>query len=309
MNKKRLAEHLEKLNTFRIVADLKSVHKGASRLGLTQPAVSRTIKVLEDVLECRLMEREARGIRLTPDGIRLYEYAKVLANTLDSFDATGESTPADSGPLRIATYDNIACNIISGLGKALTSEIPHLSISVGGPNSRILGDLIGGKFDCAFIAQPRILKDLEYKKLFTERYGLFVARDFYKKSGLSEKAALRINDLKKFQIIAMPDAIAGASKNIDRLLWETGLKSPISIDSYEVAMQLTRDGLGIGIMPFSTAWRDICHKRLQELHIKEVPRSSFGCHDLSLCWNPKQKHPGITILERTLVDFFSDLKK
>lgn len=308
MNKKRLVEHLEKLNAFRVVAELKSVHRASSRLGLTQPAVSRTIKVLEEVLECRLMERESKGIRLTSDGNRLYEYAKLIAKTLENFDTTGESEPTNSAPFRIATYDNIACNIISGLGKSLLSELPRLSISVGGPNTRILGELIGGKFDCAFIAQPRTLKELEYKKIFTERYGLFVSNDFFKKNGLSATEVLRVNDLKKFQIIAMPDAIAGASKNIDRLLWEIGLKSPISIDSYEVAMQLTRDGLGIGILPFSTAWRDICGKRMQELRLKDVPRSSFGRHDLSLCWNPRQKHPGIAIFDRIVTDFFSKIE-
>jgi len=308
MNKKRLGEHLEKLNTFRIVADLKSVHKASSRLGLTQPAVSRTIKVLEDVLECRLMERESRGMRLTPDGDRLYEYAKLIEKTLESFNTTAPITSPNIGPLRIATYDNIACNIISSFGKTLISEFPHLSVSVGGPNSRILGDLVGGKADCAFIAQPRILMGLEYKKLFTERYGLFVARDFYMKSGLSSKKTPKVDDLKGFQIIAMPDAIAGASKNIDRLLWDIGLKSPLAIDSYEVAMQFARDGLGIAIMPFSTAWRDVCGKRLQELHLKDVPRSSFGCHDLTLCWNPKQMHPGVKRFEGLLDDFFSEIK-
>ncbi|WP_413944782.1 LysR family transcriptional regulator [Bdellovibrio sp. HCB-162] len=308
MNKKRLAEHLEKLSTFKVVADLKSVHKASSQLGLTQPAVSRTIKVLEDVLECQLMERESRGIRLTPEGQRLYGYAKIIAKTLENFDATGDNTQTESGPLRVATYDNIACRIISGLGKKLISELPHLSISVGGPNSRVLGDLVGGKFDCAFIAQPRVVSGLEYKKLFTERYGLFVSSDFYKKNKLNGKKNLRIDDLKSFQVIAMPDAIAGTNKNIDRLLWEIGLKNPLSVDSYEVAMRLTEEGLGIGIMPLSTAWRSLRENRLRELHLKDVPKSSLGLHHLTLCWNPKQMHPGITVFEKILTDFFLEVK-
>jgi DNA-binding transcriptional LysR family regulator len=76
MNKKRLPEHLEKLNTFKVV--------------VAQPAVSRTIKVLEDVLECRLIERESHGIRLTTDGTRLYECAKVIEKTLESFNVSDD---------------------------------------------------------------------------------------------------------------------------------------------------------------------------------------------------------------------------
>lgn len=80
MNRKRLAEHLEKLNAFKTVADLKSIRKASSRLGLIQPAVTRTIKVLENVLECHLIERESRGIRLTTEGYRLYEYARAITS-------------------------------------------------------------------------------------------------------------------------------------------------------------------------------------------------------------------------------------
>jgi len=307
MNRKRLAEHLEKLNAFKAVADLKSIQKASSRLGLTQPAVTRTIKVLEDVLECRLIERESRGIRLTSEGHRLYEYAKLIAKTIESFDFIEGDLSERSGPFRIATYDNIACQIISGLGLELMGKIRNISISVGGPNTRILGDLIGGKFDCAFIAQPRILPGLEYKKMFTERYGLFIEKDVYKRSGLAKKGSIRIDDLKSFQLIAMPDAIAGTNKNIDRLLWETGLKSPLSVDSYEVATQFTLDGLGIGIMPFTTAWRHLKNGNLRELQLKGIPKSTLGRHDLTLCWNPKQKHPETSSFERIIANFFSGL--
>lgn len=307
MNKKRLIEHLEKLTTFKVVAELKSVHKASSRLGLSQPAVSRTIKVLEDVLECELMTRESRGINLTADGLRLYEYAKLIEKTVDNFDVKTDSEAHNTYPLRVATYDNIACSVVSQIGKSLLAEVPHFSVSVGGPNSRILGDLIGGKVDCAFIAEPRIMAGLEYKKVFIERYGLFIANDFYKKSGLGKKENLKISDIKELQLIAMPDAIAGANKNIDRLLWEVGLKSPISIDSYEVAMQFTRDGLGIGIMPLSTAWRDLEKNVLKELQLKDVKSKSFGCHNLTLCWNPKQKHQGVQIFEKKLSDYFSKI--
>jgi DNA-binding transcriptional LysR family regulator len=309
MNKKRLMEHLEKLNTFKAVAELKSVHKASARLGLSQPAVSRTIKVLESVLECRLMERESRGIKLTEDGLRLFDCANLIAKSIENFDPTGELQKVASTPLRIATYDNIACNILSGLSKNLIIDVPRLSISVSGTNMQMLGDLISGKFDVVFVAQPRVLAGLEYKKIFKERYGLFVSKDFYKKSDLGQKKTLRVEDIKKFQLIAMPDAIAGTNKNIDRLLWELGLKSPIVIDSYEVAMQLTRDGVGIGIMPFSTAWRDLCEGGLIELHLKDVPRASLECHDLTICWKSKQKHPNISSFEKALVNFFFDVTR
>lgn len=306
MNKKRLAEHLEKLATFRHVADLKSVHRASSRLGLSQPAVSRTIKVLEDVLECQLMERKSRGISLTEAGKSLYEYAKLIEKTLENFDPSAGGAFSER-PFKIATYDNIACSILSDLGPALTTELPQLSISVGGPNSRILGDLLAGKFDCALMAQPKILPGIEYKKVFDERYGFFVGKNLFKKATVLRKKILSSEDLREIKLVAMPDAIAGANRNVDRLLWEMGLQSVLSIDSYEVAIRLVLDGHGIGIMPFSSAWREIRDGNLMELLLRGVPRETFGRHDLTLCWSSEGDVSKVEVFRKLILQVYSQI--
>lgn len=306
MDTKRLGEHLEKLAYFKMVADLKSVLKASSRLGISQPAVSRSIKVLESVLDCKLMERESRGIRLTRAGESLYQFAAHLEKVIKNFEFKKDSMlPAK--PLRVATYDNIAINIFSLFASELLTSVPQLTISVGGPNSRILGDVISGKVDCAFIAQPRILPGLTYQKIWTERYGLFVSCELWNRSGLSKKN-LRGDDLKSHRLIAMPDAIAGANRNIDRLLWETGLKAPLAIDSYEVALRLVLDHCGIGILPFSTTWRSLNDGLVKEINIQETRRAVFGEHDLTLCWNKSLNHPGVGLIGNRLLKFYRRIK-
>jgi DNA-binding transcriptional LysR family regulator len=238
--------------------------------------------------------------------IRFIDNNRAIASAIEDFDATTEIKSSSQRPFRIATYDNIACGFLSGLRPTLISMFPYLSISVGGPNSRILGDLVGGKFNCALIAQPRILPGLEYRKVFTERYGIFMSRKSYLRNSLHRKSALRLDDLKEFKLIAMPDAIAGANKSVDRLLWEFGLESVISIDSYEVAIRLVLDGHGIGIMPYSSASRAVRNQSLTELSLKEIP-SAIGPHDLTLCWNTIDVHPKISDFEKIIVDEYSEI--
>jgi DNA-binding transcriptional LysR family regulator len=307
MKTERLIDHLEKLNTFKLVAELQSIHKASLRLRRTQPAVSRSIQTLESILECSLLKRVSHGVRLTEDGEKLFRFSQTLIGSVHEFGQLASVETQNQRILRIASYDNIVCGILSGICKKLISEVPNFSISAGGPNSKILGEVLSEKMDCGFLAEPKIISGLSYKKIYTERYGLFASKDFFKESHFSSKEKMRTQQLRQYQIIAMPEAIAGANKNIDRLLWDIGLKNPIVVDSYEVAMQLTRDGVGVGIMPFSTAWRDIQSKNLIEIELKDVPKKTFGPHDLVLCWNSNRTHPGVDALERLLNNFFERL--
>ncbi len=307
MKTERLIDHLEKLNTFKLVAELQSIHKASLRLRRTQPAVSRTIQTLESVLDCTLMRRVSHGIRLTEDGEKLFRFSQSLIANVQEFGQLSSAEIQSQRVLRIASYDNIVCGILSGFSKNLILEIPNISFSVGGPNSKILGEVLSEKADCGFLAEPKIISGLSFRKIYTERYGLFVSKVFLKENKLKSNGKLRAKNLYQFQIIAMPAAIAGANKSIDRLLWDIGLKNPLVVDSYEVAMQLTRDGVGIGILPFSTAWRDIQSENLIELELTDVPKKTFGPHDLVLCWNSNRIHPGVGVLERYLKDFFEKL--
>ncbi|HWU42089.1 MAG TPA: LysR family transcriptional regulator, partial [Bdellovibrio sp.] len=208
MNKKRIAEHSEKISTFKVVADLKSIHKASYRLGLTQPAVTRTVKILEDVLECKLIERRSKGIQLTKAGERLYEYALLQERSLETFDFSQKPSSAQPPPLHFTTYDNILCGLLSGFASQVIEEIPQISFFSGGPNSKILADLLSEKTDCALMAEPRSLPGIKYTEVFKERYGIFASPK------LTKSPLLTTNELKRFKIIAMPEAIAGANKTI-----------------------------------------------------------------------------------------------
>ena len=83
-------------------------------------------------------------------------------------------------------------------------EIPQISFFSGGPNSKVLNDLQAGKIDCALIAEPRSLPGILYRKVFQERYGIFVSPKLIKNQNLTAE------EIKNFKVIAMPDAIAGA---------------------------------------------------------------------------------------------------
>lgn len=75
---------LELYRIFTIVANEKNITKASEKLNISQPAVTKHIKNLENALELRLFNRTNHGIELTSDGQKIYEETKEAVETLNS---------------------------------------------------------------------------------------------------------------------------------------------------------------------------------------------------------------------------------
>lgn len=96
---------LEELRTFCLAAELGTLGRAATRLHVTQPAVSKRLHSLEELCGVRLLERTGRGVTLTPAGERLYAHARRivveltdLAATVEELRGTGESLALGISP-------------------------------------------------------------------------------------------------------------------------------------------------------------------------------------------------------------------
>lgn len=93
---------LQQLINFLKVADIGSINKAAEELFLSQPYLSRSITNLEHELGLSLLIRNNKGITLTEDGKKLYEYASVIMKQLAIIERMSASTLAPS--ITIASY-------------------------------------------------------------------------------------------------------------------------------------------------------------------------------------------------------------
>ncbi len=89
---------LDELRAFCTAVDLGGIGRAAQRLHLSQPAVSKRLKALEQLVGTPLLERSAHGVEMTPAGERLYARARritadmeELASLLDQISGTGET--------------------------------------------------------------------------------------------------------------------------------------------------------------------------------------------------------------------------
>lgn len=88
---------LKQLQYFVVCAQTGSFSDAAKNLYSTQPSVSKVIKGLEDTLGMQLFERLPRGIRLTVQGHKMYEYASKIINEVNVLENTGSCTTYHSG--------------------------------------------------------------------------------------------------------------------------------------------------------------------------------------------------------------------
>lgn len=77
---------LSELRTFCTAVDAGGIGRAAQRLHLSQPAVSKRLRALEELVGARLLDRSPRGVTMTADGARLYAHAQRLLADVDELD-------------------------------------------------------------------------------------------------------------------------------------------------------------------------------------------------------------------------------
>lgn len=98
---------------FKTVADHGSLARASERLHISQPAISAQISQLEAELNTRLLERHARGVRLTTAGSVLLEHARdILARLEQARHAVAEASSEVAGSVSIGMITTIA-NIVT----------------------------------------------------------------------------------------------------------------------------------------------------------------------------------------------------
>lgn len=81
---------LKQLQYFVVSVDMGSFQNAAKMLYTTQPHVSKTVKALEEELHMKLLNREARGVKMTSEGKKVYDYAALILKNTDLISRINE---------------------------------------------------------------------------------------------------------------------------------------------------------------------------------------------------------------------------
>ncbi len=168
---------LRQLRYFVAVAETGNISRAAQKMFLTQPALSRQIKALEDEIGQCLLERQAHSIRLTSVGEALVREARELLHRADEMvervRAAGQSVR-----LRVGCAPSLASGLLSGAVANFSQKHPNARVELFDLSTKeMLAGLENGTLDVALtVGQERPGHGLKWTQLVEVSWQLAVNR-------------------------------------------------------------------------------------------------------------------------------------
>jgi len=169
------------LSQLAIVVELGSVTRAAERLNITQPTLSRTIKVIEGKVGSAVLRRDRYGVTPTEIGARLAEEGREILRRSRGADAIiQEWQHGLTGEIRVGVGPMIAATIMGDFLAETMTTPPQYGIKLHCEYASRLVDLLkAGKLDVAVIPHELNLSDdrLHREMLFSDNLSIFVGQD------------------------------------------------------------------------------------------------------------------------------------
>jgi LysR family pca operon transcriptional activator len=160
------------------VARLGHVGRAADQLAVTQPAVSKTLRELEDILSVRLFARTRKGLKLTPAG-ELFQHhaASGLVSLQQAIDSVARGRERGDTAIRVGALPTVAVRIMPQAVQDLVCARPDATVNlVSGPNRFLLERLKGRGLDVVVgrLTEPEQMTGLAFEHLYSERLAAVV---------------------------------------------------------------------------------------------------------------------------------------
>lgn len=275
---------LNLLVVFAAVAEERNITRAASRLLLSQPAVSRALIRLRDMFHDDLLIRTRKGYEPTPKGQRLLHELETILPRLDRFMAGGEFDPVDEEvTFRIAATDFAASVLAPPLAKSVLSKPTKVSFDFVPFHAGVYEELDKGKLDLAFIADDSNAPAHFSKEIFLEPDpGLVCVVS--RRSRFSR--AITLKQYLAAEHVAM-HIIGGIHSSLEKRLAEMGKKRRCRfiVSHHSVAIRVAAATDLIATVPSTMALIESSNKAIK---ILEAP-SVLSSLKLMMIWHPRMQ--------------------
>ncbi|MCE2926319.1 MAG: LysR substrate-binding domain-containing protein [Rickettsiales bacterium] len=238
---------LSRIRVFVEVAKRKSFVAAGKALGITGPAASKQVMLLEDELGAKLLHRTTRVVTLTDEGAVYYERARVAIEELqDAADALRDVKSIPKGMLKISAPLSFGHQHLLPTFSGFAVKYPEIQMDVVLEDRAV--DVVAEGFD--IVIRIGVMKDSSLTmKPLAECPIVAVASPLYLKQHATIKAP---NDLKVHRMIGYALAGSAVEWRYQHRKGKTGsvkTECVLRANTAEMMLQAALDGVGIAILP------------------------------------------------------------
>ncbi len=269
--------NFELYKIFYTVARVGNITKASKELMISQPAISKSIKNLEDALGGELFIRTKRGVILTSEGKEFYNYIKkALEYIYSAENKFKDFINLETGNIKIGISTTLTKEFLLPYLQDFHKKYPKINIEiVTNIASELIPMLKNGLIDLViFNVVEENYSDIEVIKCKKIHDCFVVNKDYHEL--LNRKIALK--ELNQYPLI-----LQSISSNTRKILDNTAkkynvvLKPNIELASYTLVVEFAKIGLGIGYATKEYIQKEIENKKLFILDIKEeIPERYIG---------------------------------
>ena len=238
------------LQTVVALAEYESFIAAAALLRTSQPAVTRTVKHVEEVLGIRLFERSTRSVQITPAGKEFVGVATRVLNDLRiTINSMRELSDQRRGQVIISSIMSVANGKLPGLLSAYRNDHPGIELHVrDGVHGTVIEDVRSGTADFGITYADDLTHPFAAVSLGREEFTVVLPR----RHPLAKKQSLSLSDLKDLPLVSLPSdsrtrrLIDGAASSLG-----FSLKHAVTVSQFATMLGFVRAGVGLAIAPKS----------------------------------------------------------
>ncbi|WP_417280730.1 LysR family transcriptional regulator [Celeribacter sp.] len=244
------------------VAEEGNFTRAGHRLGVSQSAVSHTIRRLEDRIGVKLLNRNSRSVTLTDAGERLVATLRPSFQQVnDRIEEVRTLGERPSGLIRITASKPPAERILWPVAAQLVREFPDIRVEISTDGR--LSDLAEDRFDCAIRLGEHLGPDMIAVPVGPPlEMAAFSSPEYFERRGVPRHP----DDLADHDCLVMRHRVDGAT--YDWELEKDGdeqtlkLDGPFILNDSGMVLQAAREGLGIGFLTLPEIEADLAAGRL-----------------------------------------------
>jgi DNA-binding transcriptional LysR family regulator len=232
------------------VAKHMNITKAAQAMRISQPSLSKHLKMLEEDYKVRLLSRNGKGVQLTEDGAEFLTRINPILAQIKNLEARylNGSGKRDAGPLQVGGTYGPSSNILPSLLADYKKSHPDVAVTLRSNSNGVIHNLVlSGELEVAVCSRPPQSGDLHAEPYVTLKLVAFAAQS----DPIAKKKELNLSDLEKIPLIIRTDK---ASRSTTHLMLtalrkeEYKLNIAMQCESPEAIKTAVTKKLGVGIL-------------------------------------------------------------